>query len=43
MSPTLGHPEITDEQVERVLVTTLETTPTDATHWSTRSLARALG
>jgi len=26
-----------------VLVTTLETTPTDATHWSTRSLARALG
>ena len=28
---------ITDEQVERVLVTTLETTPKDATHWSTRS------
>jgi transposase/transcriptional regulator with XRE-family HTH domain len=26
-----------------VLVTTLETTPTDATHWSTRSLARQLG
>jgi myo-inositol-1(or 4)-monophosphatase len=25
------------------MVTTLETTPTDATHWSTRSLARALG
>jgi transposase len=34
---------ITDEQVERVLVMTLETTPTDATHWSTRSLARAMG
>ena len=34
---------ITDEQVERVLVTTLETTPADATHWSTRSLARQLG
>src|SRR5919198_4847663 len=34
---------ITDEQVERVLVMTLETTPTDATHWSTRSLARQLG
>jgi transposase len=34
---------ITDEQVEQVLVTTLETTPTDATHWSTRSLARTLG
>src|SRR5215218_6663726 len=34
---------ITDEQVEQVLVTTLETTPKDATHWSTRSLARHLG
>jgi transposase len=34
---------ITDEQVERVLVTTLEATPKDATHWSTRSLARELG
>ena len=34
---------ITDEQVEQVLVTTLETTPKDATHWSTRSLARATG
>ena len=34
---------ITDEQVEQVLVMTLETTPTDATHWSTRSLARATG
>jgi transposase len=34
---------ITDEQVEQVLVMTLETTPKDATHWSTRSLARQLG
>jgi transposase len=34
---------IGDEQVEQVLVTTLETTPADATHWSTRSLARHLG
>jgi transposase len=34
---------ITDEQVERVLVLTLETTPTDATHWSTRGLARQVG
>jgi transposase len=34
---------ISDEQVERVLVTTLETTPKDATHWSTRGLARHLG
>jgi transposase len=34
---------IGDQQVERVLVATLETTPNDATHWSTRSLARQLG
>jgi transposase len=34
---------ITEEQVEQVLVTTLETTPADATHWSTRGLARQLG
>jgi transposase len=34
---------ITDEQVEQVLVATLETTPADATHWSTRGLARQLG
>jgi transposase len=34
---------ITDTQVEQVLVTTLETTPADATHWSTRGLARHLG
>jgi transposase len=42
--PRPGAPRtITDEQVERVLVTTLEETPTDARHWSTRSLARQLG
>jgi transposase len=42
--PRPGAPrKITDEQIEQVLVTTLETTPRDATHWSTRSLARALG
>jgi transposase len=42
--PRPGAPHtITDEQVEQVLVMTLETTPTDATHWSTRSLARATG
>jgi transposase len=34
---------ITDEQVERVIVTTLEETPADATHWSTRSLAQRVG
>jgi transposase len=35
--------KLTDEQIEQVIVTTLETTPKDATHWSTRSLARTLG
>ena len=42
--PRPGAPrKLTDEHIERVIVTTLETTPPDATHWSTRSLARALG
>jgi transposase len=34
---------ITDEKVEAVIVKTLEETPMDATHWSTRSMARATG
>ena len=34
---------ITDVDVERVVTTTLETTPRGATHWSTRSLAKNLG
>jgi transposase len=34
---------ITDAHVEAVLTTTLESTPADATHWSTRRLARQLG
>jgi transposase len=42
--PRPGRPRtITDEQVEEVIVKTLETTPRDATHWSTRSLAREVG
>jgi transposase len=42
--PRPGAPRtITDEQVEQVIVTTLEQTPADATRWSTRSLARATG
>ena len=36
--PRPGAPrKITDAQVERVIATTLESTPRDATHWSTRS------
>lgn len=34
---------VSDEQVKRIVTTTLETTPKDATHWSTRSLAAYLG
>jgi transposase len=42
--PRPGVPRsITDTQVEQVIVKTLEETPTDATHWSTRSMAQATG
>ena len=42
--PRPGTPRrIGDEQVERVLTLTLESTPRDATHWSTRSLAAHAG
>jgi transposase len=42
--PRPGRPRtITDEQVERVVITTLESAPKDATHWSTRSMAREVG
>jgi transposase len=42
--PRPGRPRtVADEQVEAVIVRTLETTPKDATHWSTRSLAAELG
>lgn len=42
--PRPGAPRrITDEQVERAVTTTLEATPPGATHWSTRSLAAAVG
>ena len=36
-------PSITVEQVERVVVATLEETPTDATHWSRSSMAKRSG
>jgi transposase len=42
--PRPGAPRtITDDEVEAVVVKTLEAAPTDATHWSTRSLAAATG
>jgi transposase len=42
--PRPGAPrKISDEQVERAVVTTLEATPPEATHWSTRGLAAAVG
>jgi transposase len=42
--PRPGRPRtISDEQVEEVIVKTLESTPRDATHWSTRSMAREVG
>jgi transposase len=42
--PRPGRPRrITDEQVEEVIVRTLESTPRDATHWSTRSMAQEVG
>jgi transposase len=42
--PRPGRPRaITDEQVEEVIIKTLESTPKDATHWSTRSMARETG
>ena len=42
--PRPGRPRtVTDDKVEEVIVKTLETTPKDATHWSTRSMAREVG
>ena len=42
--PRPGPPRtIDDAKVEEVVVKTLEETPSDATHWSTRSMAKAVG
>lgn len=42
--PRPGAPrKLSDEDVERVIIQTLENTPENATHWSTRSMAKATG
>ena len=42
--PRPGKPRtITDQQVEEVIIKTLESTPKNATHWSTRSMASEVG
>jgi len=42
--PRPGQPrKITDEKVEEVITKTLESAPRDATHWSTRSMAKEVG
>jgi hypothetical protein len=40
----VGRPRtITDEAIEQVITKTLESTPGEDTHWSTRSMASAMG
>ena len=42
--PRPGSPRtVTDDAVETVIVKTLQEKPTDATHWSTRSMAKTTG
>jgi transposase len=42
--PRPGRPRtVTDAQLEEVIIKTLESTPRDATHWSTRSMAAQVG
>jgi len=43
-APRVGAPRsIDDARVDALIAKTLESTPTDATHWSTRSMARDTG
>ena len=43
-APRSGAPRsVGDEEVERLVALTLETQPEDATHWSTRSMAKRAG
>ena len=42
--PRPGRPRtVTDDQIQQLITQTLEVTPPDATHWSTRSMAAHLG
>lgn len=42
--PRPGRPRVVgDERIAELIITTLESTPADATHWSTRSMAEQLG
>ena len=42
--PRCGAPrKIGDDRIEQIITKTLETKPADATHWSTRSMAKASG
>jgi transposase len=42
--PRPGQPrKLTDQKIEEVIARTLESAPKDATHWSTRSMAKEVG
>jgi len=42
--PRPGAPrKVSDDQVEQIVIQTLETSPRGQTHWSTRELAKAVG
>lgn len=42
--PRPGTPrKVSDEQIEQIIIQTLESTPRGETHWSTRGMAKAIG